>query len=322
MSPVGVRRLVLCLALILLTQSCSSGPKTGAKPPEPANPGAEIANSSRPEAVATAASPSPSGLTLPPSLTEVKDIPPVVEVAPDPLTPESQPTLPPASKIPEQAIESSQKKIEPKPSQSKHAHIVGRGIPAEQSLRWLANGNTRFLKGQQRPDGRRVKDLTSLAGGQKPHAIVLSCSDSRVPPELLFDQVPGEIFVVRSAGQSVDQAVIASLEYAVEHLGPQLLVVLGHTSCGAVKATLETKEGQSAGSEALDALVADIRPRLRSVSKSEASAGLEVESALNADGVARDLTRRSDILRRAVDEKKLIIKPALVRLDSGRVRFY
>jgi len=128
---------------------------------------------------------------------------------------------------------------------------------------------------------------------------------------------------VRTAGESLDSSVIASLEYAVEHLGPRLLVVMGHTSCGAVKAALETPEDKSAGSPSLDKLVGDIRPRIPNRTPAAApSAGLEIESAANAQGVAADLLKRSEIIRARVEKGDLLIKPALYYLDSGSVKFY
>jgi carbonic anhydrase len=184
------------------------------------------------------------------------------------------------------------------------------------------NGNTRYIKKQFRADGRGPKDRQRLLGGQKPHAIVLSCADSRVPPEIVFDQELGEIFVIRVAGEALDSSVIASIEYAVEHLDPHLLIVMGHTQCGAIDATLKTKEGSSAGSEALDKLLADIRPRLKSIPEGKGSANLEIESTVNADGVARDLLKRSEIIKKRVDSGDLVIKPALYRMDSGKVSFY
>lgn len=197
------------------------------------------------------------------------------------------------------------------------------GVTAEQALLWLQNGNKRYLSRSNRSDGKSQKDRERLGKGQHPHAIILSCADSRVPPETVFDQSLGEVFVVRTAGESLDSSVIASLEYAVEHLGPRLLVVMGHTSCGAVKAALETPEDKSAGSPSLDKLVGDIRPRIPNRSPaSTASAGLEIESAANAQGVAADLLKRSDIIRARVEKGDLQIKPALYYLDSGSVKFY
>ncbi len=196
------------------------------------------------------------------------------------------------------------------------------GVAADVSMRWLQNGNVRYLKRNFRGDGRGANDRKRLVAGQKPHAIVLSCSDSRVPPEIVFDQALGEIFTIRVAGEALDSSVIASIEYAVEHLGSKLIVVMGHTQCGAVKAALATKDGESAGSTDLDQLIADIRPRLKTVLKEAPSTSLEVESALNADGVARDLVKRSEILKKKVESGDITIKSALYRLDSGQVNFY
>ena len=210
----------------------------------------------------------------------------------------------------------------PHATKQEHTAKEAGGVDAETSLRWLTNGNTRYIKRQFRADGRDPKDRQRLLGGQKPHAIVLSCADSRVPPEIVFDQELGEIFVIRVAGEALDSSVIASIEYAVEHLDPHLLVVMGHTQCGAIEATLKTKEGSSAGSEALDKLLADIRPRLKSIPEGKGSANLEIESTVNADGVARDLLKRSEIIKKRVDSGDLVIKPALYRMDSGKVSFY
>lgn len=202
------------------------------------------------------------------------------------------------------------------------AHDETPSVPAETSLRWLTNGNTRFVKKHFRADGRSAKDRERLVAGQHPHAIVLSCADSRVPPEIVFDQALGEIFTIRVAGEALDSSVIASVEYAVEHLGPKLLVVMGHTKCGAVDTALKVKDGDTAGSEALDKLLADIRPHLKTVMTEKRSPNLEVESTLNADGVARDIVTRSEIIRKKVEAGELLIKPALYRMDSGKVTFY
>ncbi len=208
-------------------------------------------------------------------------------------------------------------------AKSAGAHDSAVGVAAEQALGWLQNGNKRYVSQARRSDGKSQKDRERLNKGQHPHAIVLSCADSRVPPETVFDQALGEVFVVRTAGESLDASVIGSLEYAVEHLGPRLLVVMGHTSCGAVKAALDTPEEKSAGSPSLDKIVGDIRPRIPNRTPAAApSAGLEIESAANAQGVAADLLKRSDIIRARVEKGDLLIKPALYYLDSGRVKFY
>ncbi|OYZ22944.1 MAG: hypothetical protein B7Y39_07275, partial [Bdellovibrio sp. 28-41-41] len=111
---------------------------------------------------------------------------------------------------------------------AEHGRKVG-AISPDKALGWLKNGNTRYSKGTFRKDGASSKDITRLSTGQNPHTIVLSCSDSRVPPEVVFDQKLGEIFVVRTAGEMVDDSVLASIEYGVEHLGANLILVMGHS---------------------------------------------------------------------------------------------
>lgn len=192
----------------------------------------------------------------------------------------------------------------------------------DKALGWLKNGNKRFLKGQLRKDGQNKKDITRLSKGQKPHSIVLSCSDSRVPPELTFDQKLGEIFVVRTAGQALDSATIGSIEYAVEHLGSNLIVVMGHTSCGAVKAAHMTLDGTDAGSPHINNLLHDIHPRLQSMAGKEPSAEYMKESWANVKGVAKDLYNRSAIIRNAMQTGELKVAEALYDLESGVVTFH
>jgi carbonic anhydrase len=195
------------------------------------------------------------------------------------------------------------------------------GVEPDKALQWLKNGNIRYLKGSVRKDGQGKKDRELNAKGQHPHAIVVSCSDSRVPPELIFDQKIGEIFVTRTAGESLDTSVLASVEYAVEHLGPRLIVVMGHESCGAVKAALDTYDTKKAGSPNLDRLVADLHPHLSREQAGKRSEGLLVEGRANASGVARDLISRSPIIKAAVESGKVKIVTSLYRLGSGEVEW-
>ena len=196
-------------------------------------------------------------------------------------------------------------------------------ISAEKALEWLQNGNKRFLKKTNRNDGKAQADRDRVSKIQKPHAIILSCSDSNVPPETVFDQALGEVFVVRTVGTSLDSAVIASLEFAVKNLGPQLLVVMGHTSCSAVHTAVTAHDGESLGSASLDLLVADIRPRLPSRGPAGTpSKNLEIESSANAQGVAADLMTRSSVIRSFVEKGQLVIKPALYDTTAGSVKFY
>ena len=111
-------------------------------------------------------------------------------------------------------------------------------MTSEQALQTLLDGNKRFVAGQARHPNQSSERLAEVTRGQRPIAIVVSCSDSRIPPEIVFDQGLGDIFVVRTAGHVLDDAALASIEYAAEHLHVPLAVALGHQDCGAVKAAV------------------------------------------------------------------------------------
>ena len=108
---------------------------------------------------------------------------------------------------------------------------------AQHALELLKEGNNRFISGTLTPKDDYAKLREQLSAGQHPFAVVLCCSDSRVAPEIIFDQKLGDLFVIRNAGNVIDKHVLGSIEYAVEHLGSSLVVVMGHSCCGAVTAT-------------------------------------------------------------------------------------
>jgi len=201
-----------------------------------------------------------------------------------------------------------------------HAFPEG-GVPPQKAMGWLKNGNTRFVKAYYRKDGKSSMDRVRLTKGQHPHTILITCADSRVPPELIFDQALGEIFVIRVAGEALDPNVIASVEYATAHLGTRLVVVMGHTKCGAVAAALDTPTGQSAGSPSLDHLVGDIQPRLTRHPASLRSPDLYKESFDNAKGVASDLINRSSMLGDYAQSGHVKIISAIYNLKTGKVDF-
>ncbi len=191
---------------------------------------------------------------------------------------------------------------------------------AKKALSELLQGNERFKSGLVRTDGQTKADIVRLASGQSPKAVILSCSDSRVPPETVFDQKLGEIFTVRTAGETLSPQVIGSIEFAIEKLGSQLIVVMGHTNCGAVKAAVDTIEGQDAGSNNLNQLVQDIHPRLMGkFSKANPSINFRDESWLNARGVKQDLIKRSGVISRAVSSGKVQINVGIYDLATGSV---
>src|SRR6201997_5349578 len=123
------------------------------------------------------------------------------------------------------------------------SHTERYDIAAEQGLQKLMEGNQRFMHGEAHFPTVCKETLADLAKGQKPFATILGCSDSRVPPELIFDANFGELFIVRVAGNVISPEVMGNLQYAGAHLRTPLFVVLGHEGCGAVKAALETKLG-------------------------------------------------------------------------------
>lgn len=194
-------------------------------------------------------------------------------------------------------------------------------IPADKAWGWLKNGNIRFTKGSFRKDGATAKDRLRLLSQQSPHSVILSCSDSQVPPEVVFDQKLGEVFVVRTLGQSLDSNAIGSIEQAVLDLGTNLIVVMGHDSCDAISTTLSSLKGKGAGSPALESLVNDLKPRLKQYSTTAPSAGLLEESWSNVEGISKDLLERSAILRDAVASGEVKIVKAMYHLESGQVEW-
>ncbi len=195
-------------------------------------------------------------------------------------------------------------------------------LAADAALTALKQGNQRFVKEEIRNGGNSKSDVQRLASGQAPSSIVLSCSDSRVPPETVFDQKLGEVFAVRTAGETLSPQAIASIEFAIAKLGSHLVVVLGHTNCGAVKASVETIKGGDAGSPSLNQLVSDIHPNIRSVLQAEGpSKDLEQESWANAIGIARALPLKSKIIGEAVKAGKVKVAVGLYNLATGNVQF-
>jgi carbonic anhydrase len=178
----------------------------------------------------------------------------------------------------------------------------------------LSAGNQRFVTGKTAP-----RDFPSqrkaLTKTQHPQVAVLSCSDSRVPPELVFDTGLGELFVVRSAGEDDDPLSIGSLEYAIEHLGSTVIVVLGHQSCGAVTAACSGGKSESVN---LDAVVAPIAPSCAKMDPKKPET-LDLAVRDHVHRVAQDLLAKSELLKKAFDEGKLTIMEVYYSLDTGEV---
>jgi carbonic anhydrase len=189
----------------------------------------------------------------------------------------------------------------------------------EQALARLKEGNARFLAGQSIHCDLRAQ-VKETAGGQAPFAAILGCMDSRVPPELVFDQRLGDIFSVRVAGNFVNVDILGSLEYATQVAGAKLIVVLGHSDCGAVKGAVDdVKLGN------LTATLASIRPavlEVTGVDGERTSKNLKFVQAV-ADQNARDaagmLTSRSPVIASLVKGHKLKIVSAMHDVSTGAV---
>jgi carbonic anhydrase len=210
-------------------------------------------------------------------------------------------------------------KAQHRPAQAPASRAEGTARPvrsAEEIWASLMRGNQRFVSGQTQTH-ELVQLRETLAGGQHPDVIVLACSDSRVAPELLFDQSLGDLFVIRIAGNIADSVGLGSIEYAVEHLGSSVLVVLGHEKCGAVTAACSRAKMSSPN---VQAIVDKIAPAVVQASGRAKGDGL-IQAAVeeNVHQSAKDVLANSEVLRHAVDEGKLTVIEAVYKLSTGEV---
>jgi carbonic anhydrase len=193
-------------------------------------------------------------------------------------------------------------------------------LTADQAWRMLVAGNKRFVAGQQRHPHESLEWRQSLVEGQHPFAVILGCADSRVSPELVFDEGLGDLFVIRSAGEVLDTAVIGSIEYAVEHLAVPLVVVLGHESCGAVGATIDVVQNGAAVSGDIATLVRSVEPAVRATPPNpDAKAFLAACVAEQARRSAKYLQERSNIISDAVAHHGVKVVSATYELRTGAV---
>jgi carbonic anhydrase len=191
----------------------------------------------------------------------------------------------------------------------------------EAVLEKLLEGNKRFVEGKLLHPGRAPRDFAAAAEGQSPLAVIVGCSDSRVAPELVFDQGIGDLFVVRIAGNVVSGAgatVKGSIEYAVAELGVRLIMVLGHSGCGACKAAIEHIEGSDALPGAIGELVNTIRPVVKMVAGEPGNKLANVIKANVLEGVKR-LKGLEPILSNLVNSAELKVVGASYQLSTGKV---
>lgn len=192
---------------------------------------------------------------------------------------------------------------------------------ADAVLARLIAGNERFVQGEARFPTVQKEVLAELAKGQRPYATILGCSDSRVPPELVFDAGFGELFVVRVAGNVISPEILGTLQYAGMQLQTPLFVVLGHDDCGAVKAALSAKRGKSTAGARLAVLLETILPGLDEVSPDAApQAQLAAAVEANVRWSMRQLLETSEG-RARMAEGVMKLVGAIYELETGRVRF-
>lgn len=187
-------------------------------------------------------------------------------------------------------------------------------------LEKILSGNKRFVRGERTGLCNPVDvDLKTMVHTQSPLAAVLSCSDSRVPPDHVLDKKIGEIFVVRVAGKVPGPVVVGSLEYAVAHLKVPLLLVLGHEGCGAVKAALESSEDGAEG--ALGELIREIEPAVKPILEQYEDVEDVMQEAVRATiwHTMNKLLERSPLIAKAVKDGRLMLKGAVYSLTTGEV---
>ncbi len=185
---------------------------------------------------------------------------------------------------------------------------------ADHALQTLLEGNKRYVADQTMHPHQSSERRNEVVAGQSPFAIVLTCSDSRVPAEILFDQGIGDVFVVRTAGNVADDVAVGSIEYAAEHLGSPLVVVLGHQKCGAVAATVDG--GEAPGHIA--SIVKIIRPAVKEV---QGQPGNVVENAVlaNVRRTVDQIAHSQPMLAHLGHEGKLKVVGAYYSLETGEV---
>ncbi len=197
-------------------------------------------------------------------------------------------------------------------------------IAAEKALERLRDGNRRYVADELTLN-ITAADRRSLAAQQNPFAVILGCSDSRVPVEVVFDQGLGELFVIRIAGNIVQPSQIGSVEFAAQNFGTRLVVVLGHTNCGAVAATIEQlKRPAGEQSANIAAIVNQIRPSVEGLLAAAADRDSLMHDAVRANVryAANALRHGSKIIENLIDEDMLTIVGAEYSLESGAVEFF
>lgn len=193
---------------------------------------------------------------------------------------------------------------------------------AEQALERLREGNARFVSGEAHFPTVQKEVLADLTKGQQPYATILGCSDSRVPPEVIFDAHLGELFVIRVAGNVLGNSILGTLQYAGSHLKTPLFVVMGHEGCGAVQAALASRFEGASHKSRIEVLLENILPALDGVDPGLAP-GPMLSSAVEANvrWTVRQLRETPEVKAAVAGGTRMQLVGAIYELETGRVRF-
>ena len=197
------------------------------------------------------------------------------------------------------------------------AHPDQPSVAPAEAISKLKEGNGRYTSGNLQHPGQTAERRTELAKTQHPFAAIVSCSDSRVPPEIVFDQGLGDLFVVRVAGNVINDEGLGSIEYTVDHLGTRLILVLGHQRCGAVDAARETIAAKGKAPGHIQSLVTAIKPAVEATAKDD----LETTVKANVKNVVKALRSSTPILKAKVDSGEIQVIGGYYSLDTGAVTF-
>jgi carbonic anhydrase len=197
------------------------------------------------------------------------------------------------------------------------AHPDQSSVAPAEAISKLKDGNGRYTSGSLQHPDQTADRRTELANVQHPFAVIVSCSDSRVPPEIVFDQGLGDLFIVRVAGNVMNDEGLGSIEYAVDHLGSRLILVLGHQRCGAVDAAKQTIAAKGKAPGHIQSLVTAIKPAVEATAKDD----LDTTIKVNVKNVVQSLRSSTPILKTEVDSGKIQVVGGYYSLDTGAVTF-
>src|SRR5882757_2775194 len=197
------------------------------------------------------------------------------------------------------------------------AHSDQPSVAPSEAISKLKGGNGHYTSGTLQHPGQTAERRTELANTQHPFATIVSCSDSRVPPEIVFDQGLGDLFIVRVAGNVINDEGLGSIEYSVDHLGTRLILVLGHQSCGAVDAAMKTVAAKGKAPGHIQSLVTAIKPVIDSTRKGD----LDTTIKANVKHVVDTLRSSTPILKPRVDSGDVKVIGGYYSLDTGAVTF-